>query len=248
MREFLKRNSVFIGLSLLLIVTLGLAVALIPRGELHLLLCDRHTPTRDLFYHYYTHVAEYAPYIICLLILLFSKAGYAALAASCIACSELTTQIVKHLVCAPRPLTWFAENMPDVQLPLVEGVRMNLWLSFPSGHTTSFFSLFFALAIVISQWSKDHVSKNDQTEQKWTLVTFVCLVLVPITLFALAALGGYSRIYLSQHFAQDVLGGITVGLLISVLCYALFKRFEQQKWYNYRLLEAFFKKNNKKVQ
>ena len=237
MKEFLKRNSVFIGLSLLLIVTLGLAVALIPRGELHLLLCDRHTPARDLFYHYYTHVAEYAPYIICLLILLFSKAGYAALAASCIACSELTTQIVKHIVCAPRPLTWFAMNMPDIQLPLVEGVKMNFWLSFPSGHTTSFFSLFFALAIVVSQWSKDQKANN-----------FVCLVLIPITLFALAALGGYSRIYLSQHFAQDVLGGITVGLLISVLCYALFKRFEQQKWYNYRLLDAFFKKNNKKVQ
>ena len=123
--NLLRRNSIFIGLSLMLIVALGLAIVFIPKGELHLLLCDRHTPARDILYRYYTHVAEWLPYVICLLILLFGRVGNAALASACIACSELFTQIVKHIVCAPRPLTWFATNMPDVQLPLVEGVRMN---------------------------------------------------------------------------------------------------------------------------
>jgi membrane-associated phospholipid phosphatase len=56
-----------------------------------------------------------------------------------------------------------------------------------------------------------------------------------VLLFAAASLGAYSRIYLSQHFAADVFAGIVVGVSITILCYAIFSRFEDQKWYNYRL-------------
>ena len=239
MKDFLKRNSVFIGLSLLLIIALGLAVALIPRGELHLLLCDRHTPARDIFFRYYTHIAEWLPYILCVLIFLFGRAGHAALAASCIACSELTTQIIKHIVQAPRPLKWFADNYPNIDLPVVDGVQMHYLLSFPSGHTTSFFALFFALTMVTTASYRDR-SANKETSY-WQ--SFVFIVLIPCTLFVLAALGGYSRIYLSQHFAQDVLGGMCVGFVISVVCYAIFSRFEDEKWYNYHFFAKKVQKN-----
>lgn len=220
MKQFLRQNSVFIALSLMLLVALGLALLFLPKGDLHLLLCNRHTPLRDIFYRYYTRIAEFLPHIACVLVLLFSSVGNAALASACVACSELTTQIIKHIVNAPRPVTWFAANMPDVQLPLVEGVRMNHWFSFPSGHTTSFFALFFALSILATE----HLSEKRSIS-----------VAVQLLLFMLAALGGYSRIYLCQHFAADVFGGIAVGLTISVLCYAFFRRYEGQKWYNYRL-------------
>lgn len=236
MKDFFKQNVVFISLSLLLLLALGSALILVPKGELHLLLCDRHTPARDIFYRYYTHVAEWLPYVLCVLILIFSKAGHAALAASCIACSELTTQIIKHLVCAPRPLTWFAENMPNVQLPLVDGVQMNYWLSFPSGHTTSFFALFFALAILVGKKSATLQQEYPNTKLPLGFGLVLTMFIIPAFLFLLAVLGGYSRIYLSQHFAQDVFGGMCVGLLISIVCYAIFSRFENQKWYNYRLL------------
>ncbi len=239
MKQFLKRNSVFIGLSLLLIIALGLAVALIPRGELHLLLCDRHTHARDIFYRYYTHIAEWLPYVLCVLIFIFGRAGHAALAVSCIACSELTTQIIKHIVQAPRPLLWFSENLPGTHLPLVEGVKMNYMLSFPSGHTTSFFALFFALAMVVTEIYEDRKAQN--TQSTWRTLVFV--ILIPLTLFILALLGGYSRIYLSQHFAQDVLGGVSVGLVISVLCYTIFSRFKGKKWYNYHFFEKKVPKN-----
>lgn len=236
MKDFFKQNVVFISLSLLLLLALGSALIWVPKGELHLLLCDRHTPARDIFYRYYTHVAEWLPYVLCVLILIFSKAGHAALAASCIACSELTTQIIKHLVCAPRPLTWFAENMPNVQLPLVDGVQMNYWLSFPSGHTTSFFALFFALAILVGKKSATLQQEYPNTKLPLGFGLVLTMFIIPAFLFLLAVLGGYSRIYLSQHFAQDVFGGMCVGLLISIVCYAIFSRFENQKWYNYRLL------------
>lgn len=222
--KLLRNNAVFIGLSLVLIVALGLALLCIPKGELHLLLCDRHTPARDIFYRYYTQVAEWFPYVLCVAILLFGRVGDGVFASACLALSALTTQIFKHIIVAPRPLTWFAEHMPEVQLPLTEGVRMNYWLSFPSGHTTSFFALFFALSIIVT-------SKFTGS----TRLTSLTSSLIQLLLFLLATLGGYSRIYLSQHFPEDVFGGMLVGCLITVVCYVLFNRFEDKKWYNYRI-------------
>ena len=217
----LRQNAVFLSLSLMLLVALGLALLYIPKGELHLLLCDHHTPARDIFYRYYTHVAEWFPYVLCALLLIFSRIGDGVLAASGLAFSALTTQLFKHIINAPRPVTWFAANMPDVQLPLVDGVQMNYWFSFPSGHTTSFFALFFALSIIAG----DYLAEK-------RLVSVATQVLF----FLLAALGGYSRIYLSQHFALDVFAGTLVGILITLLCYAILHRYEGQKWYNYRVL------------
>ena len=215
----LRSNSIFLSLSLVLIVALGLALLYVPKGDLHLLLCDRHTPARDIFYRYYTQVAEWFPYALCAAILLFGRLGDGLFASACQAFSALTTQVIKHILVAPRPLTWFSEHMPDVQLPLTEGVTMNYWLSFPSGHTTSFFALALALSILLS-----------------TRMPKIPGILVQIVLFALAALGGYSRIYLSQHFTADVFGGMIVGCLITIVCYAVFYRFEDKKWYNYRVL------------
>ena len=220
-----RRNSVFITLSLMLIVALGLALFWLPKGDLHLLLCDRHTPARDIFYRYYTHIAEWFPYVLCVALLLFGRIGDGVFASACQALSALTTQIIKHIVVAPRPMTWFAEHFPDVQLPLAEGVKMNLWYSFPSGHTTSFFALAFAASVLIT--------RSPRTPRYPKTTSF----LIQTTLFFAAALGGYSRIYLSQHFAADVLAGVLVGCLITIVCYVVFYRFEDQNWFNYRLLQ-----------
>ena len=223
MLKLLRSNIVFIILSLMLLLALGLALMYIPKGDLHWLLCNRHTPARDIFFRYYTHVAEWFPYVLCVLLLLFGRVGNGLFASAAMVFSSLTTQICKHLINAPRPVTWFAENIPDIRLPLVEGVDMNYWHSFPSGHTTSFFALAFVASILITKRLTAHG------------LTGVAGMLQAL-LFLLAALGGYSRIYLCQHFALDVFAGVMVGLLITCICYAIFSRFEDKKWYNYRLL------------
>ena len=218
-----NKNKVFLSLSLILVAVLGLALLYIPKGDLHLLLCTRHTPARDIFYRYYTTIAEWLPYVVCVAILLFGRIGNGIFASSAMILSALSTQVLKHLVNAPRPLTWFAEHMPESPLPLVEGVRMNLWHSFPSGHTTSFFALALVASILITSRTS-HSSYTSRTS-----------FLLQTLLFALATLGAYSRIYLSQHFALDVFAGILVGILITLVCYAVLHRYEDQKWYNYRL-------------
>lgn len=212
--QFLKQNRVFLLLSLGLMTVLGIALLVVPKGELHLLLCDRHTAVRDVFYKYYTQVGEWVPYVVCFL-LLFYRLGWAAFATSCVLLSGAVTQVLKRVVDAPRPLTWFAGNYPDVQLPLVDGVEMSRYFSFPSGHTTTFFAFFFALSIIVCQHDSSPARRS------------VC----GAVFFLLSALGGYSRIYLSQHFAADVLGGMAIGLLITGLLYLLFAHWESKKWW-----------------
>ena len=222
MKQLFRDNSIFIGLSLMLVVALGLALLWLPKGELHLLLCDRHTPARDIFYRYYTQVGEWFPYVLCVLLLLFSRIGDGVFASCGLALSALTTQLFKHIINAPRPYRWFAMNMPDISLPAVEGVRFNEWFSFPSGHTTSFFALAFVACILVTRNSR--------------FSRFSCSAL-QVLLFIAAAMGGYSRIYLSQHFALDVLAGIVVGMGITLASYAVLQHYEGQKWYNYRLFQ-----------
>ena len=221
MLNTIKQNAVFIALSLILIAVLGLALIYIPKDQLHLLLCNRHTPARDIFYRYYTHVAEWFPYVVCIAVLLFGRIGDGVFASAAMLLSALFTQIVKHIVVAPRPFTWFSEHFPSIQLPLVDGVKMSLWYSFPSGHTTSFFALAFVASILIT--SKLSGSSRSSS----------CLV--QLVLVLLATLGGYSRIYLSQHFALDVFAGALVGTLITLICYTVLYRYEDKKWYNYRI-------------
>jgi membrane-associated phospholipid phosphatase len=69
--------------------------------------------------------------------------------------------------------------------------------SFPSGHTTSVFALATMLALL---------EKNKRTNVVYLLV---------------AVAVGYSRIYLGQHFLNDVLMGSTIGMLTSLVIYWL---------------------------
>ena len=186
--------------TLILALSIALLLAIIPKGELHLLLCQPHMPFLDTIVPIFSDLVDWLPYLVVVL-LLFYRAGWATFLASNLLLSTLIVQPIKHLVNAPRPITWFAENMPDVALPLVDGVKMNLWLSFPSGHTTTFFVLFFTLSIILC--AENIKGKN--------ILSFSC--------FLCATFGAYTRIYLSQHFALDVLAGILIASFSTILLY-----------------------------
>ena len=185
-----------------IVLALILAVALLvqPKAELHLALCQHHTAWLDQWVPPFTNLVDWLPYLA-VVFLLFYRAGWATFLASNLLLSTLIVQPIKHLVNAPRPITWFAENMPDVTLPLVEGVRMNHWLSFPSGHTTTFFVLFFTLSIILC--AENIKGKN--------ILSFSC--------FLCATFGAYTRIYLSQHFALDIFAGILIAVCSTLVLY-----------------------------
>jgi membrane-associated phospholipid phosphatase len=99
----------------------------------------------------------------------------------------------------------------------VPGVDMHMYNSFPSGHSATVFSLFFMLSLALS--GKKPV--------------------LGIVFFVLALLGSYSRIYLGQHFPEDVLAGSVTGVVITYLCYKLIDKLLKDKdW----ATQALFKK------
>ena len=190
----------FLVPTIVLALVLGIALLLIPKAELHLALCQPHTSFLDAVIPAFTNLVDWLPYLVVLL-LLFYRAGWATFLASNLLFSTLIVQPTKHIVHAPRPLTWFAESMPDVSLPLVQGVRMNYWLSFPSGHTTTFFVLFFSLSIILC--AENIKGKN--------ILSFI--------FFLGASFGAYTRIYLSQHFALDIFAGILIAVFSTLSLY-----------------------------
>ncbi len=202
----MKKNSAykhvlpFLVPTLVLALVLGIALLITPKAELHLALCQPHTTGLDTIVPIITNLVDWLPYL-CVILLLFYRVGWATFLASNLLLSTVIVQPIKHIVCAPRPLTWFAENMPDVTLPLVEGVRMNHWLSFPSGHTTTFFVLFYSLSIILCA---ENVTGK-------MILSFLC--------FLCASFGAYTRIYLSQHFALDIFAGILIALFSTLSLY-----------------------------
>ena len=202
----MKKNSAykhvlpFLVPTLVLALVLGIALLITPKAELHLALCQPHTTGLYTIVPIITNLVDWLPYL-CVILLLFYRVGWATFLASNLLLSTVIVQPIKHIVCAPRPLTWFAENMPDVTLPLVEGVRMNHWLSFPSGHTTTFFVLFYSLSIILCA---ENVTGK-------MILSFLC--------FLCASFGAYTRIYLSQHFALDIFAGILIALFSTLSLY-----------------------------
>jgi len=109
--------------------------------------------------------------------------------------SALVAQILKNAFSMPRPMQFF----PQGSYPyFIKDVTHLGFASFPSGHTTSIFALVTMLALF---------TPNQRVKVAY--------------LFA-GVLVGYSRIYLGQHFLNDVLMGSCIGMIIAVLVHWLF--------------------------
>lgn len=199
---WVSNTKPFLVCSILLLCILGIALCLVPKEQLHLLLCDHHTPFLDAILPVYSDLVNWLPYVT-IALLIFYRAGWSAFLTADMLLTTAIVQPIKHIVAAPRPITWFAENYPDIQLPLTPGVKMNYLLSFPSGHTTTFFLLFFTLSLIIMD--ADVPGKR--------IYSILC--------FLFAMLGAYSRIYLSQHFALDVFAGILVAIICTLALYLI---------------------------
>ena len=198
----------------LLMVVLGLLYEY-PKPELHMMLNTHHTSIQDVLLKYYTQLAEWPLYVLALIPLLYKKKMITIYYALCECTGAIFVTILKHTFRADRPIVVF-ENYPDMILPLVDGVKLHHSNSFPSGHTSTFF-MFATCCVIILAYR--YIRDAKQHEPKNRLMFYTSI----LTLLALAALGGYSRIYLSQHFLSDVCVGSIVGFVTPFLIFFLFQ-------------------------
>ena len=198
----------------LLIIVLGM-LYVYPKLELHLMLNAHHTGLQDTFFKYYSMLAEGPLYVLALLPLLWKKIGMTVFFALCELSGGAVLQILKHLFSFDRPVSAF-ENYHSAILPLVQGVDMHHSNSFPSGHTATFFVFTTCCALLLAY----HYTQRAEHSYKTRMLLNVALVV----LLLLAVLGGYSRIYLSQHFLSDVCVGSAIGFVTPCLLFYFGRR------------------------
>jgi membrane-associated phospholipid phosphatase len=186
------------------------------KPDLHLWLTSSNSPVADIFFHYYTYVGDWIPYLI-IASLLFYRYRMALFVLIAQLTTGLISIIIKQTWNEPRPVLYFKQHFPAVQLHQIVGEHLNKVHSFPSGHTITAFALFMALAFY--------------TEKKG----------IHFLYFVLAALVGYSRIYLSQHFVLDVLVGSFIGVSVTIICKYRFEK-HPLKWADGSLRDAFSRK------
>ena len=192
---FFENRYAFIGIAFFFLIgAFGLICC--SKAESFFFINTYHNQLLDRFFTYYTNVGDGLFSIGIFVILLWKRKplpGWEIVIAFLL--SGLVAQLVKHFFQMPRPKTYFAVGgYPH----FIDGVTLSGYASFPSGHTATA----FATALLLSIFTKN---------KKYSL------------LFVLAAwLVAFSRIYLGQHFLQDVFVGALIGIVCSLTVYLVF--------------------------
>ncbi|MBL7648111.1 MAG: phosphatase PAP2 family protein [Candidatus Hydrogenedentes bacterium] len=196
MRAYLKSHRPYFGLFTVWALLAGLIIATTEQPDLHLTFNNVNVAGWDSFFVYANYLGEgYFAYGLAIALCFVRFRWGASVFLACLI-AGLTSQLLKQQVFGPvpRPAAFFGEPTP---LYLVPGVDLHSFYSFPSGHSAIAFALATALMLLTP----------------WRTLRAV--------LFFLALLGAYSRVYLSQHFFEDIYAGSFVGLIAALIAHRL---------------------------
>jgi membrane-associated phospholipid phosphatase len=201
---FLKNNRFFFTFFAFWQGILLIYLFYFPKGQEFLLLDRFHHLYLDVFFKSITFMGDWPAYIFALAFL-FSKlkfrAIYVVLLVSILV--PITSYISKAHFKQPRPIHYFQDKPIFKDIQKVDGVVLHAgFTSFPSGHTMSAFAVFSLLAFFASN-SKRHI----------------------FLFFSLPILVAASRVYLIQHFVEDVWMGSLMGVMLAYLIFQLFHVF-----------------------
>ena len=183
----------FFFIPYLILIAICLIVKLTyTREEIFFAVNARNWPWADKLAPYVTDMGDgWTTITLVIIALLFSYRKAFILAGSYALTSGIAAQALKFIFNAPRPKLYFHDQLSRIHF--VAGTNQLSYHSFPSGHTITAFST----AIIIAYWAKNKF---------WEL-----------PLLLLATLVGYSRMYLSQHFFEDVTAGSVIGVVVTVM-------------------------------
>lgn len=189
--------------SLILAVIVAIFILLYGKDESFLVINKYNHPSFDFTFRYWTFLGDGLIWIpLFIYVLAFRRDFLIAVIASVIICTVLT-HFFKRIVFADefRPIVVLGEE----QVRIIKGIKINRANSFPSGHTSTAFTLALLMAFI--------VRKNI-----WVFV-------FPLIAFFV----GYSRVYLAQHFVTDVFAGMLVGIVSASLSLLIYEKFRKRK-------------------
>ena len=200
-KEYIGNNRAALILFGIIWVALLVVAVTYDKVEGHIMLNSVHNSALDLLFKGVTLLGTMIPLGIGVGVVLFNirKGCYIILAQ---VFAFIITQPFKFLFAHKRPAALF--NDLNIEIPnAVDGIELHTaHNSFPSGHTSAAFAFFFCLVAI--------------TPAKYRWVQFICVIV--------AWLVGYSRVYLSQHFLEDVLFGSIIGVVAAVIAYSCLYR------------------------
>ena len=171
---------------------IGAALVLLKdKLELHLSINKIGNTSLDFIASYTTHIGDGLFLLFTSIVFLFIRLKTALILFLSFILSSGIVQILKHTIFVDmkRPYFYF-EN--DSSFRVMEDFTYFTENSFPSGHATSCFVLFTILAF--------------HFQRKYMLQFFFVSAAVFVA---------FTRVYLSQHFMQDIIAGSIIGVLIS---------------------------------
>ncbi len=220
--DTLKKNFLlFIVYTLGALFTILISLCfIIPKGNEVLWINGNFSPFQDWFFRLVTTLGEGIAFVPILSVLLFVRFHYAFVLAAVGLLNGLIIPLLKYGLFADmkRPITFLDNSL----LHFVDGLNVHTAYSFPSGHTATAFAVAVTLSLCIK-------NKN------WSIV-----------FITLAAMVGYSRMYLLQHYLIDVAAGGCIGTCCSILTYKLLP-INNIPWINQRL-EIKFQIKNQDIQ
>ncbi len=183
----------------LLAILIGIKLSC-SREDIYFFINGLHTAWGDWFFPLVTHLGSTIAAVTLVAVLFFFNRRASFVLATAYCFTSLVGFALKFMVAFPRPHRYFeqliqeATTDPRIQhIYYVPGVDvLDNFRSFPSGHTICAFTA----ATVLAYFAKNKI---------WTLVLLVLAMLV-----------GYSRMYMSQHFFEDVTAGSALGVFLTV--------------------------------
>lgn len=145
----------------------------------------------DVVMRYLTHAGDGIFALLVFIALLFIRIKTAVIALICFGLTAGVVQLLKHTVFVKmkRPF-YFLQS--EANFRIIDDFTYHTSNSFPSGHAASI----FAICTVIAYQYKSKLSVQ--------LLLVVFAILVALT-----------RVYLCQHFLQDIIAGSLIGTLIA---------------------------------
>ncbi len=205
MKNVFAKNKAFFIPFCILWLGVGVLLLIVPKANLHLFINNWHGSTRDIFFKYITNLGDgLAPAIIAVLFIFFGSFRNGFILGGGAIIGGVMAQTLKHTVFSDvlRPKAFF-NNVAE--LYFIDGVEVHSFFSFPSGHSTTAFGLFFVFA-----WM---AKKNP-----FKIIWLICALVV-----------AFSRVYLSQHFLIDIYFGAFLGIFSSIIAITIFS-VPQNKW------------------
>lgn len=196
MKKVLKSSRFFLLLFFLFAIAGVVIILITEKGPLFVKMNGFHGSFGDALFPWITWLGHGLAFLVIVLVSILKNYRMAILGFLSYISSGLISQFFKKVVFPDfvRPVRYF-EQGPDIYI--IEGMHPHTNFSFPSGHAASAFALGLFLTILFDRPK---------------LGIIFCTLSIAI---------GYSRVYIAQHFFEDVYFGAWIGVITTLMVFLL---------------------------